>query len=60
MCSLYIAYSYYRQGFGKVHSDDELFKKGLAEVEKVVELDCDSQVRRLGDPETPYCGRTQE
>ncbi|MBK8151513.1 MAG: hypothetical protein IPK58_25790 [Acidobacteria bacterium] len=37
----YIAYSYYRQGFGKVYSDDELFKKGLAEVEKVVELDRD-------------------
>ncbi len=37
----YIAYSYYRQGFGRVYNDDELFKKGLAELEKVVELDRD-------------------
>ena len=35
----YIAYSYYRQGFGKVYNDDELFKKGLEEVVKVNELD---------------------
>lgn len=35
----YIAYSYYRQGFGKVYNDDELFKKGLIEVDKVVAID---------------------
>lgn len=35
----YIAYSYYRQGFGKVYNDDELFKKGLTEVDKVIALD---------------------
>jgi hypothetical protein len=35
----YIAYSYYRQGFGKVYNDDELYKKGLMEVDKVIALD---------------------
>jgi hypothetical protein len=37
----YIAYSYYRQGYGRLYNDDELFKKGIAEVEKVTELDRD-------------------
>ncbi len=35
----YIAYSFYRQGFGKVYNDDELFKQGLAETDKVIALD---------------------
>lgn len=35
----YIAYSFYRQGFGKVSNDDELFKKGLDQVNKVIALD---------------------
>lgn len=35
----YIAYSFYRQGFGKVSNDDELFKKGLEQVNKVIQLD---------------------
>lgn len=35
----YIAYSFYRQGFGKVYNDDELFKKGLEEIEKTIALD---------------------
>ena len=35
----YIAYSFYRQGFGKVYNDDELFKKGLQEIEKTIMLD---------------------
>ena len=35
----YIAYSYYRQGFGKVYNDDELFKKGLEETNRLVTLD---------------------
>jgi hypothetical protein len=35
----YIAYSYYRQGFGKLYSDDELFKKGLEETSRVVAID---------------------
>jgi len=35
----YIAYSFYRQGFGKVYNDDDLFKKGLEQVNKVIALD---------------------
>ena len=35
----YIAYSFYRQGFGKVYSDDELFKQGLEQVNKVTLID---------------------
>lgn len=35
----YIAYSYYRQGFGKFSNDDELFAKGLEAVKRVVEID---------------------
>ncbi len=35
----YIAYSFYRQGFGKLSSDDELFTKGLEQTNRVVALD---------------------
>jgi hypothetical protein len=35
----YIAYSFYRQGFGKLYNDDELFKKGLEQTERVITLD---------------------
>lgn len=37
----YIAYSFYRQGFGKVYNDDELFRKGLEEVGRVEQTDRD-------------------
>lgn len=37
----YIAYSYYRQGWGRVSNDDELFTKGLAEVERLQQIDPD-------------------
>lgn len=37
----YIAYSFYRQGFGKISNDDELFKQGLEEVNRVIALDKD-------------------
>lgn len=35
----YIAYSFYRQGFGKLYNDDELFKKGLEQTSRVIALD---------------------
>lgn len=35
----YIAYSFYRQGFGKFSSDDALFKQGLEQTNRVVALD---------------------
>jgi hypothetical protein len=35
----YIAYTFYRQGWGRFTNDDELFKKGLEEVNRVIALD---------------------
>lgn len=37
----YVAYSYYRQGWGRVSNDDTLFKQGLDQVNKVILLDGD-------------------
>lgn len=35
----YIAYSFYRQGWGKTYNDDALFKQGLEQINKVISLD---------------------
>lgn len=35
----YIAYTFYRQGFGKLYNDDELFKKGLEQTDRVILID---------------------
>lgn len=35
----YIAYSFYRQGFGRVSNDDALFKQGLEQINSVIALD---------------------
>ena len=35
----YIAYSFYRQGFGKLTSDDALFRQGLEQTNRVAALD---------------------
>lgn len=32
----YIAYTYYRQGWGRVYHDDVLFKKGLERIDKAI------------------------
>ena len=34
----YVAYSYYRQGWGRMYSDDALFAKGLEAVEHAIEI----------------------
>lgn len=34
----YIAYSYYREGWGRLYNDDALFAKGLAAVDKAIAL----------------------
>ena len=34
----YTAYSFYRQGWGRVYNDDELFKQGLATVDRAIAL----------------------
>ncbi len=35
----YIAYSLYRQGWGRVSNEDALFKQGLDQVNRVIQLD---------------------
>ncbi|MDQ3441055.1 MAG: hypothetical protein M3478_11980 [Planctomycetota bacterium] len=34
----YVAYSFYRQGWGRTHSDDALFAQGLEAVERAIAL----------------------
>ncbi len=34
----YIAYSYYRQGWGRVYNDDTLFRKGLEAVDRAIAI----------------------
>jgi hypothetical protein len=34
----YIAYAYYRQGWGRLYNDDALFGKGLAAIDKAIAL----------------------
>jgi hypothetical protein len=34
----YIAYSYYRQGWGRLYNDDALFKEGLTAVDRAIAL----------------------
>jgi hypothetical protein len=34
----YIAYSYYRQGWGRVYNDDALFKEGVTAVDRAIAL----------------------
>jgi hypothetical protein len=34
----YIAYSYYREGWGRLYSDDALFKQGLEAVDRAIAL----------------------
>lgn len=40
----YIAYSYYRQGWGRVYNDDELFKKGLERVDRAIAAAPDGRI----------------
>jgi len=35
----YIAYSFYRQGFGRISNDDALFRQGLEQINRTVQLD---------------------
>jgi hypothetical protein len=38
LTQFYIAYTYYRQGWGRVYNDDALFKSGLAAVDRAIAL----------------------
>jgi hypothetical protein len=46
----YIAYSFYRQGWGRVYSDDELFKQGLEAVDRAIALAPNGRLRVDDDP----------
>jgi hypothetical protein len=46
----YIAYSYYRQGWGRVYSDDALFTEGLAAVNQAIALAPGGRLR-VDDPD---------
>ena len=41
----YVAYSFYRQGWGRVYNDDELFRRGLEAAERAVSLSPDAPLR---------------
>src|SRR5213082_3072819 len=38
----YVAYSFYRQGWGRVYNDDALFRQGLEAVERAISLSADA------------------
>ena len=38
LTQFYIAYTYYRQGWGRVYNDDALFKNGLEAVDRAIAL----------------------
>ena len=46
----YIAYSYYRQGWGRVYNDDALFQKGLEAIERAIALAPDHRLL-VDDPD---------
>jgi hypothetical protein len=46
----YVAYSFYRQGWGRVYNDDALFRQGLDAVEHAISLAPDAPLE-VEDPE---------
>ena len=46
----YIAYSYYRQGWGRVYNDDALFRKGIEAVDRAIAAAPDHRLV-VDDPE---------
>ena len=46
----YVAYAFYRQGWGRVYNDDELFRRGLAAVARAIELSPEGALT-VADPE---------
>lgn len=41
----YVAYSYYRQGWGRLWNDDALFRKGIEALDRAVKADPSGRVR---------------
>jgi hypothetical protein len=46
----YIAYSFYREGWGRVYSDDALFKQGLEAVNRAIQLAPEGTLK-INDPD---------
>ena len=46
----YIAYAFYRQGWGRVYNDDALFRQGLEAIERAISLSADAPLE-VEDPE---------
>jgi hypothetical protein len=46
----YIAYAFYREGWGRVYNDDTLFKQGLEAANRAVNLSQDERLR-VDDPD---------
>ena len=46
----YVAYSFYREGWGRVYNDDALFRQGLEAVERAISLSADAPLE-VEDPE---------
>jgi hypothetical protein len=44
LTQFYIAYAFYRQGWGRLYSDDELFKQGLEAVDRAIALAPDGRL----------------
>ena len=50
LTQFYIAYSYYRQGWGRVYNDDTLFRKGIEAVDRAIAAAPDHRLV-VDDPE---------
>ncbi|HEV2800621.1 MAG TPA: hypothetical protein VGW12_08995 [Pyrinomonadaceae bacterium] len=46
----YIAYAFYREGWGRVYNDDALFKQGLQTIERAIQLSPEGALK-VDDPE---------
>ena len=46
----YVAYAFYRQGWGRVYNDDALFREGLEAIERAISLSPDAPLA-VEDPE---------
>src|ERR687886_197961 len=47
----YVAYSFYREGWGRVYNDDALFRQGLEAVERAISLTPEGQTLKVDDPD---------
>ncbi|HEX8353398.1 MAG TPA: hypothetical protein VF611_10890, partial [Pyrinomonadaceae bacterium] len=46
----YVAYSFYREGWGRVYNDDALFRRGLEAADRALALSADAPLA-VEDPE---------